>query len=732
MQWIISSSVLIAVVIALRFALRGKISLRMQYALWLLVLVRLLVPVSLGTSDLSVMNAVPDRLPSVQQSVTIPTGNAATPAAPFVPAQNIDTPLPSDFVQNTTVTDTAPNAEKTDWAGIARTVWLTGAVVLGLTFLTSNLRFGRKLRRSRRSIADTGASLPVYESAETETPCLFGLVKPSIYITPDACADADTLRYALTHEQTHYRHGDHLWAVLRGVCLALHWYNPLVWWAAELSRRDAELACDEATIHTLGEAERAAYGRTLIRMTSEQRPALLVTATMMTDSGKGLRERITLLVKKPKTAVCTAALVLLIAGISVACTFTGTPKTYTVTQEWYDAGFSEEDAQACLAFLDWAEDFDVDDANAASWLAESGAADFKALDGKPAEMAAAFAQAVKSIRAEELSPPTDSSNEVTYTLSIADRRKGFCFSLNEDWQVALIAPAEYEADGEPFTYGKPVAMIDNAALTQFLRGMYRLTEKDSPTDFIQWCSRFRGENITNLSISVDSATAMGYTGETLKSMASELMPRLRALTEEQQVQPRDTGDLRIDHNTICLMIGDNKDDYMIDLSFDGNSANTIHVLGALRADEEGKYFRSEAYYDAPWIASWIRAKAIPLLEGDLPEAETMLLLGEDTYEDDAGLAHTVKTYRGEFPGSTRLTVGTFELAEGKVTFSGTWSPSYAFVCAIVKPSGGGDGAVIYFKSGDSCYIDFGQSGSYDIVLLAPREGIDGTVSVDMH
>ena len=53
MQWIVSSSVLILVVIALRYVLRGKLSLRMQYALWLLVLVRLLVPVSFGASDLS-------------------------------------------------------------------------------------------------------------------------------------------------------------------------------------------------------------------------------------------------------------------------------------------------------------------------------------------------------------------------------------------------------------------------------------------------------------------------------------------------------------------------------------------------------------------------------------------------------------------------------------------------------------------------------------------------------
>ena len=329
-QWIVSSSVLILVVIALRYVLRGKISLRMQYALWLLVLVRLLVPVSFGATDLSVMNAVPERAPTEQQGNykrdIVGERNDAAPAAPTVgvPAQSMNEPVPPDLVQNiTTTTVTAPTAEKTDWAQVGKIVWLVGAAALGLVFLAVNLRFGKQLRRSRQRVADAEASLPVYESGATDTPCLFGVAKPSIYVTPDTRADAPTLRYALAHEQTHYRHGDNLWAVLRGVCLALHWYNPLVWWAAELSRRDAELACDEATIRRLGESERAAYGRTLIRMTCEKRPALLVTATMMTDSGKGLKERISLLVKKPKTAAYTAIAVLLIAGLSIACTFTG-------------------------------------------------------------------------------------------------------------------------------------------------------------------------------------------------------------------------------------------------------------------------------------------------------------------------------------------------------------------------------------------------------------------------
>lgn len=353
MQWIVSSSVLILVVIALRYVLRGKLSLRMQYALWLLVLVRLLVPVSFGASDLSVMNAVPERAPTVQQGtykqdIVGERNDAPTNAGTVgIPAQSMNEAAPPDLVQNvTTATVTAPTVEKTDWARIAKTVWLAGAAALGLVFLAVNLRFGKKLRRSRERVEETDACLPVYESGETDTPCLFGVAKPSIYVTPDTRTEAETLRYALAHEQTHYRHGDNLWAVLRGVCLALHWYNPLVWWAAELSRRDAELACDEATIRRIGESERAAYGRTLIRMTCEKRPALLVTATMMTDSGKGLKERISLLVKKPKTAAYTAVAVLLIAGLSVACTFTD-GKDNAELAEPFGKHYVEEATVAC-------------------------------------------------------------------------------------------------------------------------------------------------------------------------------------------------------------------------------------------------------------------------------------------------------------------------------------------------------------------------------------------------
>ena len=83
LEWIISSSVLIAIVIALRFALKGKISLRLQYALWALVLVRLLLPVSVGSSSMSIMNRVEDS--QVYQDVIEPEFSAPVVVIPNQP-----------------------------------------------------------------------------------------------------------------------------------------------------------------------------------------------------------------------------------------------------------------------------------------------------------------------------------------------------------------------------------------------------------------------------------------------------------------------------------------------------------------------------------------------------------------------------------------------------------------------------------------------------------------------
>ena len=360
LEWVVTSAALCALVAALRYLLRGKISLRLQYALWGLVLLRLLLPVSFGSSSLSIMNALPGEnmllapVPAAEPrpspaEVPLP---AVTPV-PASPGTLAPTPRgearPVSLVPETAPPAAEPERTPPDAGRILRLLWTAGTGALLLWFAGVNLRFARKLRRSRERFA--GAEdfpLPVYVTPAAETPCLFGLFRPAVYLPPEA-ADDPSLGHILAHELTHLRHGDQVWSLLRSLALALHWFDPLVWWAAFLSRRDGELACDEGTLRQLGEGERGAYGRTLLRMTCASRPALFRAATTMTGSKRGLKERIRLIARKPKTVLLALVALVLIAALGAACTFTGAKKPVEYNDEWFAEtawSYAEEYAKA--------------------------------------------------------------------------------------------------------------------------------------------------------------------------------------------------------------------------------------------------------------------------------------------------------------------------------------------------------------------------------------------------
>ena len=340
-QWIITSSVLILIIAVLRFVLRGKISLKLQYALWGLVLIRLILPFSVFESPASVLNLMNER----KESYTPPAYSepyvpeTVTPAVPdediFILDDNIEHIKPdTNIVVDDNGYITEPEIKVFDWGNVLMGVWLAGTAAFGVVFAVSNLRFRKKLKTTREYVPGTKAWLPVYESPVVKTPCLFGAVKPAIYVTKEVLEDEKVLSHVLEHETTHYRHGDHVWSVLRCICLAIHWYNPLVWLAAFLSMRDSELACDEDTIKRIGEEERIGYGRTLINLTCEK-PAvgIISAATTMTGSKSSIKERIMLIAKKPKMLKITAALVAVIAVFAVGCTFTGAIKYNPKTTE---------------------------------------------------------------------------------------------------------------------------------------------------------------------------------------------------------------------------------------------------------------------------------------------------------------------------------------------------------------------------------------------------------------
>ena len=331
-SWIIPSSLVIAAVLAIRFALRGKISLRLQYALWAVVLVRLLLPFQIFISPFSADAVVEElNIPGAMQQAYISANEDAY-------ARQYDATYHESMrryeSRNQQVDPVVVEREAAEYAQLSMVLdlrfhlmnlWLRGMAAMALVIVACNLHFARRLRRSRRDFPVPDCPLRVYVANAVPTPCVFGLFRPAIYLTPGAAEDETVLRHALTHELTHYRHLDHVWSVLRSLCLVLHWYNPLVWIAAKVSRADGELACDEGALRILGESQRGDYGRTLIGLSCGSRPgSLFVTATTMTGS---LRERIKLLMKRPKTTMLTLTALIMVVTVIVGCTFSTAPAT---------------------------------------------------------------------------------------------------------------------------------------------------------------------------------------------------------------------------------------------------------------------------------------------------------------------------------------------------------------------------------------------------------------------
>lgn len=563
---LLTSSALILALLALRQLFRRTVSRRMQYALWLLVLVRLLVPVNVGTLAHNVLSAAAPVQTVVEERLDTPVlyvqdGTERRPAQllPGKESQGDPQSPPSDAAQSAPADEyyTVTPAYRTVTLSEALTyVWYAGMAGVGAWFLFTNLRFARALRKARTPYRVEGCRYPVYLVSALPSPCLFGVLRPAVYLNEKALQSPDALRFVLAHEQTHARHLDPLWSLLRGVCLTVYWFDPLVWLAAVLSREDGELACDEGTLRALGADERAAYGKTLLALVpvcdKPQNP--LLGATTMTSGKRSLKERITRIAENRQAKAAAVFAVVALAALVCAVSFTGAPDTTPeVTQEWYDAGFTTEDAQACLEFLDWAAELDGSKiTGCGAWDAETGAAHF--LLEEPSDDTSAQIKALegilRSVRAEELTPFAAYDGEVRYTLTFNDDYTGYYgFSLSENGQVALDAPAEYETEGEPFSYMKAVAVVDNAELTQALYRLLRpalldgltAAQRDAVDSFLHWAQALRAEDILNLQFR-DGSSSRSLLDEELTSFTAQLVPALNALTEADLYTQQGYGD----------------------------------------------------------------------------------------------------------------------------------------------------------------------------------------------
>lgn len=352
---LITSSVLILALLALRGIFRKSLSRRVQYALWGLVALRLLVPVNLPPAEHSVLTAAepvrtaitewveaPHTLlprqdrPSAPEAVTPAPGGGTTPGTapgtnhgadpvttPATPATPVTEPAAEPVTPATPAAAEDTAALRFTTAQALTVLWLTGAAAMALWFLATNLRFARFLRRNRKPLVRPDCPLPVYAVEGIPSPCLAGLFRPAVYLTPAVAGDARRERHVLAHELTHARHLDPLWSFLRCLCLTVYWFDPLVWIAALVSRADCELACDEGALRRLGEGERIPYGETLLSLIPVGRPDPMLSATTMTAGKRQLRERIRRIASGHRQAALAVFAVLCAAAILCAATFTG-------------------------------------------------------------------------------------------------------------------------------------------------------------------------------------------------------------------------------------------------------------------------------------------------------------------------------------------------------------------------------------------------------------------------
>lgn len=333
---LITSSVLILALLVLRRVFREKISRRAQYALWLLVLARLLIPVSLPTAGFGVLSAAEPAVEAASSRLesravyVLPLDRAPAAEVPAAsqtqPGQVVETGdsfgYPVLSSDGETVTRYARQLTASE---LLRYLWYGGMALTGLWFLAGNLRFRWKLRRRRRPYPVEGCPVPVYlAEGWLASPCLVGFLRPAIYLTPAAAAAEERQRHVIAHELTHRRHLDPLWSLLRSVCLVVYWFDPLVWAAALASRTDGELACDEAVLAGLDQEERLAYGRSLLALVPVRRTGgdPFLTATTMASGKRQMKDRIGRIAQARRTTALALTLALVLAAVTCAATFT--------------------------------------------------------------------------------------------------------------------------------------------------------------------------------------------------------------------------------------------------------------------------------------------------------------------------------------------------------------------------------------------------------------------------
>lgn len=301
----IMASAAIVLMLALRKWLRKPLGSRALCFGWLMVAVRLLCPLALPNPLIGSI-----RPSSVGDGVIRPIGGQVmVRTRDALSDLYMFTRREMGVAEENAVAGSIRSAYFGMWNGdFPRFLMVVYAVVLLLIaawFVYGNVRFLTRIKKSRVDTLQGDVlegyralcanmqvkPLPVYLCDPLPGACLAGVWKPFIAL-PLTMKQEDML-LTLEHELCHYKNRDHLFALIRLVCCAVHWFNPLVWLAAHASRTDMELRCDERVTQHKTEAEKKRYATLLVTSAARRTaPGLSVAATGMTMTARRLQNRV--------------------------------------------------------------------------------------------------------------------------------------------------------------------------------------------------------------------------------------------------------------------------------------------------------------------------------------------------------------------------------------------------------------------------------------------------------
>ena len=297
--------------------LRRHVRAKALYVVWLILALRLVIPVDLSLPE----PAVTVEAPSYQ--VALP---ARTPSANLPAGAQIEEP---SAVVGQTAPEAASAVRTIPVTALLSALWLFGvlaaALVQGGGYLLARRRLLRDARPDLEAEAQAGqtaASLglkravPVRRSRQISTPMVLGLLRPVLLLPEGQAVD----EVVLCHELTHLKRLDLAYKALLVAACWLHWFNPLVWWMSRAASENLELCCDDDVAAGRDAAFRRKYGELLLS-TAEEKPGPTLSSRFG-GSKQAMRDRLTnLFVKKKRGRLlaCTAVAVLILVGGLVAC-----------------------------------------------------------------------------------------------------------------------------------------------------------------------------------------------------------------------------------------------------------------------------------------------------------------------------------------------------------------------------------------------------------------------------